>query len=63
MALNLITLVLGAALCLSLGSAQPVDWAGFLTKTPPIYTGDVSCCSPMCCLEVTDQQALEYVCR
>ena len=42
MAFTLISLVVGAALCCSLGSAQPVDWAGLLTKTPPIYTGDVS---------------------
>ena len=43
MVFNLISLVVGTALYSTLCSAQPVDWAGFLTKTPPIYTGDVSC--------------------
>lgn len=42
MAFNLISLVVGATLYSALGSAQPVDWVGFLTKTPPIYSGDVS---------------------
>eukprot|EP00891_Asterochloris_glomerata_P009335 jgi/Astpho2/9335/Aster-x1569 len=40
MAFNLISLVVGATLYSALGSAQPVDWVGFLTKTPPIYSGD-----------------------